>query len=82
MNNATVSCPLEAGEGMDIGASPHRIEHWFFMGHGKEFDSDIKEPMVRGDFYWPAMAEPNHHDLFSTPKPSQEYIVPIKIVNK
>ena len=44
------------------------------MGHGKEFDSDIKEPLVRGDFYWPAMPEGNHHDLFSEPTPSAEYL--------
>ena len=61
-------------EGMSIGASTHRVEHWFFMSHGKEFESDIKEPMQRGDFYWPAMPEPNHHDLFSVPTPTQEYI--------
>jgi alpha-L-fucosidase len=54
-------------------ASTHRIEHWFFMGHGKEFDSDIKEPLKRGDFYWAAMPEPDHHDLFS-PSPSKEYL--------
>lgn len=53
--------------------SSHRIEHWFFMGHGKEFDSDIKEPLVCGDFYWPAMPEPDHLDLFSQ-GPSQEYL--------
>ena len=39
------------------GASSHRVEHWFFMGNGQEFDSDIKEPMQRGDFYWPAKEE-------------------------
>lgn len=61
--------------GMTLGASTHRMEHWFFMGHGKEFDSDIKEPMQRGDFYWPAMPEPaNHHDLYSEPTPTQEYL--------
>ncbi|WEG14962.1 alpha-L-fucosidase [Pullulanibacillus sp. KACC 23026] len=54
-------------------ASTHRIEHWFFMGHGKDFDSDIKEPLERGDFYWAAMPEPNHHDLFS-PSPSKEFM--------
>lgn len=62
------------GKEMVIGASSHRFEHWFFMGHGKDFDSDIKEPMQRGDFYWPAMPEPNHQDLFSKPEPTQEYI--------
>lgn len=61
-------------KGLISGASSHRVEHWFFMGHGKEFDSDIKEPMQKGDFYWPAMPEPNHHDLYSEPTPSQEFL--------
>lgn len=54
--------------------SSHRAEHWFFMGHGKEFDSDIKDPMKKGDFYWPAMPEPDNQDLFSTPYPTEEYL--------
>lgn len=61
--------------GMTLGASTHRVEHWFFMGHGREFDSDIKEPMQRGDFYWPAMQEPtNHFDLYSEPTPTEEFL--------
>jgi len=61
--------------GMTLGASSHRVEHWFFMSNGRNFDSDIKEPMERGDFYWPAMKEPsNHHDLFSEPTPTQEFL--------
>lgn len=60
--------------GMEVGASSHRVEHWFFMGHGKEFESDIKEPLIRGDFYWPAMPEQNHHDLYSEPTPTEEYM--------
>ena len=61
--------------GLVTGCSTHRIEHWFFMGHGKEFDSDIKEPMERGDFYWPAMKEPgDHHNLYAEPRPTQEYL--------
>ena len=61
--------------GMTLGASTHRVEHWFFMGNGKKFDSDVKEPMERGDFYWPAMPEPaNHHDLFSKPTPTEEFL--------
>ena len=60
--------------GMTLGASTHRVEHWFFMGHGKEFDSDVKEPMQRGDFYWPAMPEANHHDLYSEPTPTAEFL--------
>lgn len=67
-----VSCEQR---GMTIGASSHRFEHWFFMSHGKEFDSDIKEPMERGDFYWPAMPEPaDHFDLFAEPVPTEEFI--------
>ena len=61
-------------QGMQIGASSHRVEHWFFMGHGKEFDSDIKDPMERGDFYWPAMPEQDHQDIFSKPEPTEEYL--------
>ena len=60
---------------MQIGASSHRIEHWFFMGHGKEFESDIKDPMQRGDFYWPAMPEPEDlHGIFSKPEPTEEFL--------
>lgn len=60
--------------GMTVGASTHRVEHWFFMGHGKEFESDIKEPMERGDFYWPAMPEPDHQALWGEPEPTEEYL--------
>ena len=60
--------------GLAGGASNHRVEHWFFMGHGKEFDSDINVPLRRGDFYWPAMPEADHHDLFSEPAPTQEFL--------
>ncbi len=60
--------------GLTTGCSSHRVEHWFFMGHGKEFDSDIKDPMQRGDFYWPAMPEQDHFDLYSEPVPTQEFL--------
>lgn len=61
--------------GMTVGASTHRLEHWFFMGHGKEFESDIHEPLHRGDLYWPSMPEPeNHYDLHGTPPPSDEFL--------
>lgn len=61
-------------KGLAFCASSHRVEHWFFMGHGREFDSDIREPMGPGDFYWPAMPEPDHYDLYSTPAPTEEYL--------
>ncbi|MDY3919741.1 MAG: alpha-L-fucosidase [Candidatus Limivivens sp.] len=60
--------------GMENGASSHRIEHWFFLGNGKKFDSDVREPLVRGDLYWPSMPEQDHHDLFSEPAPTEEYL--------
>lgn len=60
--------------GIVAGASSHRIEHWFFMGHGKEFESDITDAEKEGDFYWPAMPEADHHDLFSEPAPTKEFL--------
>ena len=60
--------------GIINGASSHRVEHWFFMGHGREFESDITDDEKYGDFYYPAMPESNHHDLFSKPTPTKEYL--------
>ena len=60
--------------GMVFCTSSHRAEHWFFMGHGKDFESDVQEPMVKGDFYWPAMPEPDHQDLFGEPRPTEEFL--------
>lgn len=60
--------------GLEVGASSHRAEHWFFMGVGKEFDSDIKEPLYRGDLYWPSMPDGELHDIFSEPAPTEEYL--------
>lgn len=60
--------------GLEYGASSHRVEHWFFMGHGKEFDSDIREPLKLGDLYWPSMPEGEILDLFSKPEPSAEFL--------
>lgn len=62
-------------QGIVNGASSHRVEHWFFMGHGREFESDITENEKYGDFYYPAMPEPkDHFDMFSKPEPSKEYL--------
>lgn len=61
--------------GMVLGASTHRIEHWFFMGNGKKFDSDIKEPLNRDDLYWPSMPDPeNVDDIVSQPTPTEEFL--------
>jgi len=67
----------EALEKQDIAfcTSTHRAEHYWFMGNGKDYESDIKEPLALGDFYWPSMQEqPNQQDIFATPYPSQEFL--------
>ncbi len=43
--------------GMVLGASSHRAEHWWFMGGGREFDSDVRDPRF-ADFYGPAREAP------------------------
>ncbi len=63
-----------ATRGLMPGASSHRVEHWFFLGHGKEFDSDVHEPLKRGDLYWPSMPEGEQQDLFSKPDPTDEFL--------
>ncbi len=61
-------------QGLVFCTSSHRAEHWWFMSHGREFDSDVKEPMEKGDFYWPAMPEPDHQALQSEPYPTREFL--------
>ena len=60
--------------GLQHGASSHRAAHWFFMGHGRLFHSDVREPLRRGDLYWPAQPEGDFQDLFSKPEPSSEFL--------
>lgn len=60
--------------GIPMGVSSHRFEHWFFLGEGRKFDSDIKDPLKPGDLYWPSMPSPeNFNDINSTPAPTPEY---------
>jgi alpha-L-fucosidase len=42
--------------GLIFGLSSHRIEHWFFMGEGMKFNSDVKDHAYY-DFYGPARNE-------------------------
>jgi len=61
--------------GLVAAASTHRAEHHWFMGVGKQFESDIKEPLKLGDFYWPSVEEqPDFQDLYSKPDPSEEFL--------
>lgn len=41
-----------------LTASSHRIEHYWFMCGGHEFDSDMPEEIPYGDLYWPSVKEP------------------------
>ena len=62
--------------GMTFATSSHRAEHHWFMGNGKDFDSDIKEPLSCGDFYWPSeQQQPDQQDLFAKPDPSEEFLI-------
>ncbi len=62
-------------QGLVFATSSHRAEHLWFMGNGKDFDSDIKEPLKRGDFYWPSVQkQPDQTSLTDTPLPTQEYL--------
>ncbi len=60
--------------GLHFCASTHRVEHWWFMGQGRKFDSDIREPLEKGDLYWPAMPEPEDHEDLTACPPSEEYM--------
>lgn len=60
--------------GLIAGASSHRVEHWFFLGHGREFASDLAGELRRGDLYWPSMPEGDHFDLYSEPVPTEEFL--------
>lgn len=63
-------------KGLTVAASSHRAEHNWFMGVGREFDSDIKEPIEYGDLYWPSVAEqPDFQDLDAKPYPSEEFLI-------
>lgn len=43
-------------QGLHLGASSHRAEHWWFYDQGMLFDSDVKDPRYAG-LYGPAEPE-------------------------
>lgn len=62
-------------KGMVFCTSTHRAEHFWFMGNGKDFDSDIKDPMEVGDFYWPSVQEqPDQMCMYASPYPTEEFL--------
>lgn len=61
--------------GLIFGVSSHRIEHYFFLGEGRDFDSDIKGEFHRGDFYWPSEKGPADFDAIDGEcAPSEEFM--------
>ncbi|MEJ0103697.1 MAG: alpha-L-fucosidase [Bacteroidota bacterium] len=52
-------------QGLIFGLSSHRIEHWFFMNGGRQFESDVLDP-ANADLYGPAREE--------SETPSPEYM--------
>ena len=61
--------------GIHFGVSSHRFEHWWFLGNGRAFDSDIKGEFKRGDLYWPSQPEPKDiQDFDVKPAPSEEFM--------
>ena len=60
-------------EGMTLGLSTHRVEHWFFLGFGRE-TAGFGDELKLGDYEWPAAPEKDQQDLFSEPAPSEEFL--------
>lgn len=61
--------------GLIFGTSTHRAEHYFFLGPGREFKSDIREPIRKGHIYWPSVKEqPNTEDVYDPHAPSREFL--------
>lgn len=61
--------------GLVFGVSSHRIEHYFFHGEGRDFDSDINGTFKRGEFYWPSEKGPHDLDAIDGDcSPSEEFM--------
>ncbi len=61
--------------GITFGVSSHRIEHYFFLGDGREIDSDIKGDFKRGELYWPSIKGPKDYDAVDGEcPPSEEFM--------
>ena len=55
--------------------STHRLEHWFFMGNGRLFESDINDDVNREDIYWPSCnPDPDFNDVTGGLAPSDEFL--------
>ena len=69
-------------QGLQLGASTHRAEHYFFMNMGRTFESDVNDEAY-ADFYGPAVYTPQWDSRRlgettedpATVGPSQEWLV-------
>ncbi len=62
-------------EGITFACSTHRAEHYWFMGLGRQFESDITGEYKRGDFYWPSVApQPDMGSCTCDPQTSEEFL--------
>jgi len=59
--------------GLMFGLSSHRIEHWWFFGGGRTFDSDVNDSAYE-DFYGPAQAQNPFDSASKVPVMTPEYM--------
>lgn len=63
--------------GIVLTTSSHRAEHYWFMGGGKQFESDMTGDEPYGHIYWPSVQYPEDHDIFEATEgfdPSQIFM--------
>ena len=61
--------------GIPMGISSHRIEHWFFQGPGRAFESDIRGDIPQGHLYWPSVGgEMDLSDTDTLPDTAVDYM--------
>ncbi|MCQ2506700.1 MAG: alpha-L-fucosidase [Lachnospiraceae bacterium] len=62
-------------ENMIFATSTHRAEHYWFLGCGREFESDIDKDFERGHIYWPSFGTvPDMSDVHSPVASTKEFL--------
>ena len=60
--------------GIPMGVSSHRFEHWFFLGGGRKFDSDLPQLDQPYELYWPSVDMPDDFNNSTLePAPTPDY---------
>lgn len=62
-----------AREGLVLGASSHRAEHFWFFDGGRKFPSDVQDPEY-ADFYGPAEPAPSDWSNPTLDPPTEEFL--------